>query len=374
MGSAPSSWPLPEACRHFKPGGKRCANCKCLKKYHPIPGEPVSARNIREGCRVVRNWRAWKEEVHKQEDEEGNITYSAKWKGWNPHNKDVDGGPGGIGTVVGWTDTKSGPHGARPPGKPKRRESEEDEYAPDDEELQTKAMEKMGKKQKKKKKNKNKGPTGLVPMQKPCRAVVRWDYNNRISNGVKTAGRGGDKAKGEEDEEEGQNDGGGETRGGISTLGYFIGFHGHFELEHYDSMPDQPTPLGKGVLPMVQKGRGHIVTLQTATVGSRVVRGPDWQDRDADGGAGLTGTIIAVGTCYQAFEANSRRSLDGESKEAAGSEKGGGREVTQFPKRVVVRWDANGYTADYRVGEEALFDLTFAETEVSPRALPRPPS
>eukprot|EP00947_MAST-08B_sp_MAST-8B-sp1_P004165 g4165.t1 len=202
----------------------------------------------------------------------------------------------------------------------------------------------MGKKQNKKKKNRNKGPTGLVPMQKPCRAVVRWDYNNRISNGtLKTAGRGGDKAKGEEEEEEeegqeGQEDGGGEARGGISTLGYFIGFHGHFELEHYDSMPDQPTPP-KGVLPMVQKGRGHIVTLQTATVGSRVVRGPDWQDRDADGGAGLTGTIIAVGTCYQAFEANSRRSLDGESKEAAGSEKGekgGGRKVTQFPKRGII--------------------------------------
>lgn len=66
-----------------------------------------------------------------------------------------------------------------------------------------------------------------------------------------------------------------------------------------------------------------------AEVGVRVVRGPDWQWTDQDGGEGFCGTVVEVGR--------------------PGS--------SSTPDRtVVVHWDTGART-NYRVGYQAAYDL-----------------
>ena len=73
-----------------------------------------------------------------------------------------------------------------------------------------------------------------------------------------------------------------------------------------------------------------------AKVGLRVVRGPDWQWGDQDGGEGGVGTVT-----------------DLEGKAIGG--------------RAVVLWD-NGYRSKYRCGAEGKYELTVYDSGPSGKA------
>ena len=64
-------------------------------------------------------------------------------------------------------------------------------------------------------------------------------------------------------------------------------------------------------------------------VGVRVVRGPDWEWDDQDGGEGCVGTVVAVG------KSGSRAAAD---------------------KKVSVQWDC-GFKSEYRCGSQGKYDL-----------------
>jgi hypothetical protein len=168
--------------------------------------------------------------------------------------------------------------------------------------------------------------------------------------------------------------------------GYWLGFRGMYELRHAPVDPKLPLELGRerprkgfryaangkqvAVTDTATKRLGDVVTMRTASVGAHVSKGPHWEHGNQNGGekAGSQDSI-QVGVITKTY-------TNASSKARRRSAKPGPDDVVErerFPEqrgheaRVLVRWEANGYEDDYRVGQDGRFDLVFAKDEYSPR-------
>ena len=242
--------------------------------------------------------------------------------GWNALLGDQDGGAGMRGTVIGWSDRRGDYEGAFV-----RKDHEaggEDGDATG-----------MGWDHQRK---------GRAATHRK-RAIVRWDRN-------------GDQK------------------------GYWLGFRGMYELRHAPADPKLPLELGRArprkgfryaadgeqvaVTDTATKRVGDVVTMRTASVGAHVTKGPHWEHGNQDGGEKAGSQVGVITKTYTKASSKARR----RSKKPKPDDV---VERERFPEqrgheaRVLVRWEANGYEDDYRVGQDGCFDLVFAKDEYSPR-------
>lgn len=96
----------------------------------------------------------------------------------------------------------------------------------------------------------------------------------------------------------------------------------------------------------------------------RVVRGPDWEHGDEDGGEGHLGTVVEVHRTSEAAPASGSGSVDETGDEAAA-----GQEHREGDKAlsVTVQWDC-GNRGTYKCGKDGKYELRIFDTAQSGEA------